>query len=299
VDRRHDACLTGDRLLRAYREILALLERWEIGATFAFVMAFALSEEELRSRPELLETGDRRKEAWLAPFRAEAAAGRIDGWLLPEALEAVRATGRHEVACHGFTHLPLQDDRAPRSVVREELERALLVARAKGVTLETLVFPDNAVGHVDLLARCGFRGYRDRLARPGGALRRPLALVEEFRVRTPAQAHAARQGRGALAIPSGYFLNWRAGLRRAVPSSVTLARWRHILLDAVRQGKVAHLWLHPHNVIDGRGTLQLLDGILEMVAGHRARGELEVLSQAAYLDTVHPAPDGREVGPAR
>jgi hypothetical protein len=293
VDHRRDARLTGDRLLQAYRDILALLERREISATFAFVMAFTLSEEELRSRPELFRTGDRWKEAWLAPFRAEAAAGRIDGWLLPEALEEVRAAGGHEIACHGFTHLPLREDRVPPSVAREELESALQVARSKGVRLETLVFPDNAVGHVGLLAEYGFRGYRDRLARPGGALRRPLALLEEFRIRTPAQAHTPQQGRGALAIPSGCFLNWRAGLRRAVPSGVTLARWRHILLHAVRQGRVAHLWLHPHNVIDGRGTLQLLDGILEMVAGHRARGELEVLSQAAYLDTLHHAPEHR------
>jgi hypothetical protein len=294
ADPRHRTCLTGANLLRAYREILGLLERREIPATFAFVMAYTLSEEEFRSRPDLFREGGRRTEAWLARFRAEAAGGRLDGWFLPEALEAVRAAGRHEIACHGFTHLPLDEGRVTREEARRELGSAVRVAREKGVALETIVYPENVVGYVGLLPEHGLRGYRDRLARPASVLGRSGALLDELRLRTRAQTPARPRSARAVAIPPGYFLNWRARMRRAVPARITLARWRHIVGDAVRHGRVAHLWLHPHNVIDGRGTLQLLDRILQVVSAHRRRGELQVLTQADYVGSWRDVRRDRE-----
>jgi hypothetical protein len=59
-------------------------------------------------------------------------------------------------------------------------------------------------------------------------------------------------------------------------------RWRRILADAVRNGWVAHLNFHPHNIIDGPGTLRTLAQILAAVAHHRDRGELEVMTQENF-----------------
>ena len=64
-----------------------------------------------------------------------------------------------------------------------------------------------------------------------------------------------------MSIPGGYFLNWKQGLRRVIPEAVTLMRWRSILNDAAANDRVALLYSHPHNLIDGPGTLELFEGV--------------------------------------
>ena len=60
--------------------------------------------------------------------------------------------------------------------------------------------------------------------------------------------------RTLIAIPPGYFFNWRFGARRRVPREVTVARWSNLLRRTAREGGVAHLWLHPHNLITAPDT---------------------------------------------
>jgi hypothetical protein len=72
----HTHYFTGANLRRAYADLLALFEKWEVSATFAFVMAFTLAEEELASYADLFE--DVACRDWLRHFRRDAAAQRFD-----------------------------------------------------------------------------------------------------------------------------------------------------------------------------------------------------------------------------
>jgi len=276
----HVRYFTSENLRRAYGDLLALFEKWEVPATFAFVMAFILAKEELGRYADLFEdVGDG---SWLRHFRRDAAASRFDGWFVPEALEMVRAADRHEIGCHGFSHLPLAKDLARPAEVRRELAAATEVARAKGIVPRTFVYPRNLVGHTHVLQEYGFLGYRTRPPRSTGPLRRVRSVLGELDLSTPAQPPARPTPGAIIPIPSGYFLHWRYGVRRVIPASVTVTRWRRILDHALQNGWVAHLNLHPHNIIDGPGTLRTLDRILAMVARHRDRGELEVMTQEGY-----------------
>jgi peptidoglycan/xylan/chitin deacetylase (PgdA/CDA1 family) len=280
----HVRYFTSENLRRAYGDLLALFEKWEVPATFAFVMAFILAKEELGRYADLFEdVGDG---SWLRHFRRDAAASRFDGWFVPEALEMVRAADRHEIGCHGFSHLPLAKDLARPAEVRRELAAATEVARAKGIVPRTFVYPRNLVGHTGLLQEYGFVGYRTRPPGSSGRLGRVRSALANFDLFTPSQP-PARPAAGAITpIPSGYFLHWRHGIRRAVPAPVTVMRWRQILAHAVRHAGVAHLHLHPHNIIDGPGTLRILDQILAIVARHRERGGLELMTQDSYCGHV-------------
>jgi peptidoglycan/xylan/chitin deacetylase (PgdA/CDA1 family) len=280
----HARYFTSENLRRAYCDLLALFEKWELPATFAFVMAFILAKEELGRYADLFQDGGRG--GWLRHFRRDAAAQRFDGWFVPEALEMVQAADRHEIGCHGFSHLPLAEDLAGEGEVRHELAAAMAVARAKDIAPKTFVYPRNLVGHTRLLQEHGFVGYRTRPPGSSGKLRRVRSALGNFDLFTPSQP-PARPAAGAITpIPSGYFLHWRHGVRRAVPPPLTVMRWRHILAHAVRHGGVAHLHLHPHNIIDGPGTLRTLDQILAVVARHRDRGDLETMTQESYCTHV-------------
>lgn len=281
----HHEFLTTEKLTKAYEQLAAMFSRFEISATFAFVMAMLLREDELGEFDDLL-LGDRTQaDPWLEDYRQARSAGSIEGWHLPEALDIARRDGRHENACHGFCHRSLADGAISTAGTRTELAAAHRVADLKGVRLRTLVFPRNQVGHVDEVREAGFIGYRDRLRRPGGIAGRAFRIADEFNVLSAPQKRV-RADHGLVPIPPGYFFNWRHGLRRLVSPGVTRTRWRNMLRQSASEGGVVHLWLHPHNLATVPAMADALERTLSDVAEMNARGELRVLTQDAYCREV-------------
>ena len=275
----HHELLTDEAIAAAYQQLVAIFGRYEIPATFAFVMAFTFTAEEREGfRDELLGDED---DAWLRPYREAVAGGYVGGWHQPAALEIVQAAGVHEIACHSFCHRPLGDGSISAAGAERELDCALAVAGLKRLDFETFVFPRNEIGHLDALRSHGFIGYRQRLRRPTGRVGRALSLAEEFNVWTASQRPVPAAD-GLVPIPSGRFLNWRFGLRAKVPPQATVARWRHQLRSAAQTSGVVHLWLHPHNLITGPGTAALLEQVLVEAATMRDRGGIRVVTQRDY-----------------
>jgi len=278
----HHELLTDAALTRAYERLVALFARYDVPATFGFVMAFILSPDEReRFRAELL--GDER-DAWLRPYHEDLAAGRRQGWHVPEALDIVRAASIHEVACHSFCHRPLGDQSISAAGAARELSAAHEVARIKGLSLETFIFPRNEVGHLTELKASGFLGYRERLQRPRGKLGRALSLAEELNILARAQRRSPDRD-GLVPIPSGRLLNWRFGARAWIPAALTRARWLHQLRSA-SAGDVVHLWLHPHNLITAPDTEPLLEAVLADVAAMCDAGRIRVVTQRDYCREV-------------
>lgn len=272
----HQEALTAPRIIGAYERLLGMLERHQIAATFAFVMAFALDEQERRAFPALQRRDP--SDAWLAHYWNDVEAGRSDGWHVPEALEMVRGAGRHEIGSHSFCHRPLDDGSTDGAGAAQELADTAKAASLKGISLKTLVFPRNAVGNLPAVRRAGYLGYRERLNRGGGRIG---ALLDEFSTAAVPQQPLGKW-EGLVAIPPGHFFNWRFGPRKLVPPSVTVARWRNQLERCADEGGVVHLWLHPHNLITGAGTAEVLENVLGEVARLRNSGRIEVMTQHDY-----------------
>lgn len=279
----HDHHLTTAKLSEAYAKLLALFDRYEIPVTFAFVMALLLSAEEQRDKDHLFPTCDAGSR-WLSRFRDAQACGALEGWTHPELLDQVREKKRHEIACHGFSHLPL-DASITSGAAEAEFGACKQVAAMRGIALETLVFPRNQVGHLDLLKPNGFAGFRDRLTRPGGKVGMLMALASELNINERTQPARAPAAGEPVRIPAGYFFNWRVGMRKRVPRVVTKLRWKK-LLERSGGGDVVHLWLHPHNIITGPETLASLEEILREVADRRHQGKVEALTQADYCRRI-------------
>ena len=277
----HHRDITSANLARAYRQLVDMLARHDIRATFAFVMAFTLSEGEI-GQFEVLDEGRNPGDPWLRYYWDSLRAGQGDGWHQPDALEMVRDAGMHEIASHSFCHRPLGDASIDPAGAARELAHAEQAARLKGIALKTLVFPRNEVGNLDAVKAAGYLGFRSRLERRGG---KAAALLEEFNVRREPQG-AGPSRHGLVAIPSGHFFNWRFGLRRIVPPAATVARWRHQLEACARDGGIVHLWLHPHNLITGPETAPLLDKVLAEVARLRDQGRITVMTQRDYCERL-------------
>jgi peptidoglycan/xylan/chitin deacetylase (PgdA/CDA1 family) len=275
-----EAHLTHRNLVRAYCTLVNLFAAHDVPATFAFVMAFLLEPHERQALGDRLFDVEVEGQNWLRHYRAAQERGDVDGWFCPEALAIVQSSPRHEIACHGFCHVPLNEGAIDRVSVIRELESAMLVAERKGLRLETFIYPRNRVGHLSELAAAGFKGFRARRGDlPLGRIGNLAIELDLFdRAQEPAGVEA-----GLQVIPPGYFLNWQRGLRRLVPRAASRMRWRSILTDAADKGRVAHVFLHPHNLIDGPGTLERLDDILTEAVRLRAQGRLEIITQVEYV----------------
>jgi peptidoglycan/xylan/chitin deacetylase (PgdA/CDA1 family) len=282
ITEHHDRFINRKALVRAYKSLRTLLAEYDVPATFAFVMGFVLSERERARLAEHFCDVNVDGRNWMRNFRAAEVRCNLDGWFCPEALEIIRERPEHEIGCHGFRHVPLADGAVSRDDAAFELAAASLAAQIKQILPKTFVFPRNQVGHLDLLRREGYVGYRAAppQSRIGG---RFANLAMEFHTRAKAHERLSA-AHGLIPIPAGYFLNWRSGLRRIVPQWVTALRWQSIIDDAVQRDLVAHVWLHPHNVIDGPTTLDSLSMLLRQVAHARDTRGLRTLTQVAYCD---------------
>lgn len=277
----HRRWLTSDRIRDAYQKLLNLFDEYKIDCTFAFVMALLLSNEEQRERDALFLDRVIDGTNWLTAFRAAQVAGNMEGWAMPELLDAVQSSGRHEIACHGFSHLPLDEGMVSADVMRHEIAAAKSVATDRGVSMDTFVYPRNLVGRPWLLAEAGFAGYRKRSTSRSGVIAKAMALLAETNIAEKPQPHPGR-GPGITAIPSGYFFNWRHGARRYVPQAVTVRRWSGLLKRAARDGGVVHLWLHPHNIISAPETFAVLKAVLREAAAWREAGAIDIETQQTY-----------------
>lgn len=274
--------ITEEALEAGYHRLLTLFDRFSMPVTFAFVLAFTLSPVERRKFAHLFRDVQVGGSNWLRFYREAEREGNLSGWFCPRAFDMVQSRSYHEIASHGFSHLPIREDQVSEIDADAELEAATIAARSKGITLETLVYPRNQVGFTELVARHGYIGYRERIERRGNQIDERLrSIARELNLFTKADGHLASRD-GMVRIPAGQIFNWRTSLRRMIPPAVTVARWNSIALDAVRSGKVIHLWLHPHNIVTSPSTYHALEKVVSLIARHRDRGGLRVLTQAQY-----------------
>jgi len=236
-----------------------------------------MNEEDRRTFEEDFIDIDYFGENWLRYFRADGKRNKGDDWFCPEAFEMTREYG-HEIASHGFCHLPFDDKAMSVSLLVREIELAVAVAKSKNLVLETFIYPRNRVAHPEILRDFGFIGYRESLK----TLPKVMSLLREGNIFQGAQPHGD-EVHGMIRIPPGHFFNWRKGLRAGVPPEVTIARWRSILYKAAEQSRVAHLWFHPHNLISGPKTFDTLREVLAIAADLRADMKLDVQTQADYV----------------
>lgn len=268
--------ITSESLARAYDDLLALFDRHDLSATFAFVALFASPADVVVGHLDDLE-GSAALGAWAVAPVADLRAGRVSGWDGHAVFRRVVDDGRHEIASHGWSHLPWTYPDVTPADLAGEVSGVAAWREREQVDVTTWVYPRNQVAQPALLGDGGIVAYRQRPAlRTGGLAGRALNVVEEFR---PASADPQPVPGDPVALPPGVPINWRSGPRRVVPVAASRRRMAAMLDDAVRTDGVAHLWLHPHNLLTGVHQLELLDDLCAAIALRRERDGLEVLTQ--------------------
>jgi hypothetical protein len=275
--------INGDSLTKAYTLILEILERHKIAATFALVGLFAGGYEQyVDSRGELLDSEPHRD--WLKVPERSFAAGFQDGWFYPELVNQIKARGNHEIASHSFTHLPLHNGGVAEKSFLTELKFVNQWKAQNSVELSTFIYPRNQIKFEEQLSNFDFLGYRQCDIQNSAYANRFQILQDECNIGRKSDKHSVSTR--PIAIPPGTFLNWRHGPRRIIPKWVTLKRWSNVLDHAVVSGGVAHLWLHPHNLITARGQVELFEDAISRVAKAQNSGLIKSVTQAEYCKEI-------------
>ncbi len=186
----------------------------------------------------------------------------------------------HEIGLHAFFHIPFSQCSA--EVAKTEVERGVKAAEKYGITLKSFTFPNNHIGHVDVLRSHGFEIYRSQDAgrhdEAGSFLSRKLNGAVDKLIAPPV---LPSWNDGIWELPgSTYFCDPR------YPFTL-LPRARLGLYRAIRAKRVFHIWLHPWNLLLYDSLKKDLGGFLSLVAKRRNEGKLQVMTMgklASYLN---------------
>lgn len=260
----------------AVPRMLELFERFGIHATWATVgLVFARDQDEARAFAPALRPSY--EDPRLSPYGALEQPGLDrDGacYFAPELVRRIASTPHQELASHTYAHYYCVEPGQDEAQFDADLQAASNIARARGVTLRSLVFPRNQInpGYLGVLRRHGFTTYRGvperwALQRGRGRLdtlaRRGVRLADNYLSLTGPRTEKERTDARPINLPGTRFLRPHAAtLRRLEPSK--RRRIEREMTEAANERHTYHLWWHPHNFgRDPEPNLEALRDLLE------------------------------------
>jgi len=178
----------------------------------------------------------------------------------------------HEIGYHSFSHVPFSE--CSREVAEAEIKEGVKLAKEFGITLKSFVFPENKIGHIDILKENGFEIYRGRnFARSNMSQTFLTHNINRAIDRLIAPPTEPKWMDGIFEIPSSMYF-WD------VPSLqwTLLPRAKRGIEKAIRTGAVFHVFLHDWNLVCDPKLGKYLDRLLKIVSSKREEGELQVLT---------------------
>jgi hypothetical protein len=288
----------------AIPRLLDLFEEFEVAATWAtvgFLFAESNAEREKFSPKLRPEYSDARLNAYAEPTGENESDDPLHYAL--SLIKQIRGRARQELATHTFSHYYCLERGETREAFAADLQSALAIARHHGIDLRSIVFPRNQIrpGYEDLLRDAGIVCYRGTESnwmyrpRPRGeetlTVRAPRLLDNYISLSGPNLTawNEVMQPSGLCDVPSSMFLRpYSPQWKNFEP--VRLSRLTGGMEAAAEQGKIFHLWWHPHNF--GTQTdenLRFLRSALETFSNCSQRHGMKSLSMLEAANLVSAA----------
>jgi peptidoglycan/xylan/chitin deacetylase (PgdA/CDA1 family) len=261
--------------------LLKLLEKYDVPATWAVVGNLFLG---LAGAGELIQREmPQFTEGWLDwDFYSSLHGNAL--YFGRDIVEKVLASPvKHEIGLHSFFHIPFS--LCSQEVARAEVELGIKAAEMFGLSPRSFVFPQNRIGHTDVLKEYGFTIYRSKNRGQSRRwehkfiIRKYNGLLGQF-VTLPVSPSYKD---GIWELPSSMCFSGNPLLNLGY-----LSRTKFWLNQAIRSNRVFHIWLHPWSLSVDKGLTNELENFLALVAQRRDKGKLEVMTMgqlAAYLES--------------
>jgi peptidoglycan/xylan/chitin deacetylase (PgdA/CDA1 family) len=186
----------------------------------------------------------------------------------------------HEIGYHSFSHVVFSE--CSREVAEAEVKEGIKSAKEFGITLKSFVFPENKIGHVEVLKEYGFKIYRG----------------ENLGRYDLNQSYLIRKFNGAIdkMIAPSAEPKWMDGIWE-IPSSMmfcdpqikfsVLPRAKIGLYRAIKSKKVFHIFLHPHDLLTYPSLKDDLDRFLGIVTKKRDKGKIKVVTMGEFMEVLN------------
>lgn len=167
----------------------------------------------------------------------------------------------HEIGSHTFSHYYCQEAGQDLASFEADLKAAAEIAKKKGLSLKSLVFPRNQY-NTQYLVSCAnhgiltYRGnetvwFQSPESKEATSLFKKVARTSDCYLNLSGDhiydLHQLKQGGKPYNIPSSRFLRPYQPKGGAWLEKLKLRRIKRSMTRAAKQGKLYHLWWHPHN----------------------------------------------------
>jgi peptidoglycan/xylan/chitin deacetylase (PgdA/CDA1 family) len=199
----------------------------------------------------------------------------------PELLASIRESGvEHEIGYHSFSHVCFSQ--VSRAAAEKELKEGLKIQDEFGVRFRSFVFPENKIGHVDLLPEYGFSIYRGP-NNAGASVNKSLPIRAKnfalFRIVAPPVEPRWKQT--IWEIPSSMHFYDAFFFR----PSLTFRAKRGIK-RAMQTGRVFHIFLHLESALIDQKLLDRLETVLQFVKTEAEKKEFRPITMGDFAETI-------------
>lgn len=292
--------------INAYREnlsgardaVIKMLEMFKkhcIHATWAVVgMLLAEDKDELeRYQPQLLPSYDKSD---ISTYEKFDRIGRNENddplHYAFELVWKIKKTEGQEIATHSFSHYYCMESGQTIPQFKADVESAKNITKDKlGIVPSSIVFPKNQVKkeYLDACKKLGITSYRGRNMAYDTSV---VSRVKHFRdtyfgaVVNPQLLVSAQNEGGIVNVPETYFVPGYTS-RRKILEALRIGAVKRSIRKAARQGKIIHLWWHPHNFgKDIKRNMVILADILNTYDDCRIKYDMRSLSMKEVADEV-------------
>lgn len=272
----------------SYDNLLAVLDKYDINATFAFVSSIGIDREEF-GRLAYTAPGEKYKE-WLQSI-FEKSIHESELWYNTNLInKVVHANQKHEIASHSFSHLRFTDSAVTQDVALREFELSyeILKKYTKESQIKTFIYPENCINYLDVFYRGPFGLYRGNNESWFKKLpfKRLFHFIDQSLPIAPPSVMLCIDTHGNYFLPGSFVLFRYDGIRRFIPDCIRLAKVKRGIDQAIRKQRIFHLWFHPWNLGSSKRMKYLLAQILEYVETKRSENVLKVATMSEVLDQV-------------
>lgn len=260
------------------KDILELLEEYNIGATWAVVGHLFLDSCKTKrgiKHPEITPPHHAWHPDWFA--NDPCSSRRLDpGWYGRDIVRMIKKYPRQEIACHSFSHAIFGDRGCSRQCAESEVNACVALAKKEGVRLSSFVFPRNRIGHLDVLKEYGFTAYR-------GPESPKLIQLSHFLSPFPPPVSNPIDHGGILEIPPSMQFVPAVRFGRFIPNWLILKKAMWGIERAIDEKKIFHLWLHPEYLYwRQRDKISLLERIISYACTQHKQKNLEFFSHRQH-----------------
>lgn len=272
----------------SYDDLLAVLDKYDINATFAFVSALGIDREEFGCLAHTAP-GEKYKE-WLQSI-FEKSIHESELWYNTNLInKVVHANQKHEIASHSFSHLRFTDSTVTQDVALREFELSyeILKKYTKESQIKTFIYPENCIDYLDVFYKGPFRLYRGRNESWFKKLpfKRLFHFIDQSLPIAPPSVILCNDAHGNYFLPGSFALFRYDGIRRFIPDCIRLAKVKRGIDQAIRKQRIFHLWFHPWNLGSSKRMKHLFAQILEYVKTKRLENVLKVATMSEVLAQV-------------